>query len=103
MVFAIIQSSPHPQGKRHLAIAGRRFQDLDQGGHGAKSWCSDGVESPLAEEYERGMLTEGGMTPPGLHKLVGNSHRSCGAHRCQRPADAATGFTTNTRNGEPVG
>jgi hypothetical protein len=31
-------------------------------------------------EYDRGMIT----------------HRSCGAHRWQRPADAATEFTTNT-------
>ena len=58
MVLAIIQSSLHLQGKRHLAIAGRRFQDLDQGGHVAKSWCSDRVESSLAEEYEGSILTE---------------------------------------------
>ena len=58
MVFAIIQSSPHPQGKRHLAIAGKRFQDLDQGGHVAKGGCPDGVESSLAEEYEGSILTE---------------------------------------------
>ena len=58
MVFDIIQSSVHPQGKRHLPIAGRRFQDLDQGGRMGKSWCSGDVESSLAEEYEGGILTE---------------------------------------------
>ncbi len=30
------------------------------------------------------------------------SHRSCGAHRWQRPADAATAKTTDTGSGEAV-
>jgi len=47
------------------------------------------------------MLTEGAKTPPGTQRLVDKSHRSCGAHRWQRPADAATALTTNTRGGEP--
>jgi len=55
-----------------------------------------GLAFPLGEAYEGGMLTEGGKTPPGKQRLVGKSHRSCGAHRWQRPADAATAFTTIT-------
>jgi len=41
------------------------------------------------------------MTPPGTHMIVEWLHRSCGAHRWQRPADAATALTTNTWDGEP--
>lgn len=55
-----------------------------------------GLAIRLGEGYERSMLTDGGKTPPGTQRLVDKSHRSCGANRWQRPADAATAFTTNT-------
>jgi hypothetical protein len=55
-----------------------------------------GVAIGRAEEYEWSMLTEGAKTPPGTQRLVDKSHRFCGAYRWQRPADAATAFTTNT-------
>ena len=57
------------------------------------SW--GGLAFQLGEAYEGGMLTDGEETPPGTQRLVDKSHRSCGAHRWQRPADAATA-TTNT-------
>jgi len=47
------------------------------------------------------MLTEGAKTPPGTQRLVDKSHRSCGAHRWQRPMGAAAALTTNTRDGGP--
>ena len=55
-----------------------------------------GLAIQLPEAYEGGMLTEGGKTPPGKQRLVEQTHRSCGAHRWQRPADAATALTTDT-------
>ena len=49
----------------------------------------------VLKAYEGIMLTDEGETPPGKHGLVDYAHRSCGAYRWQRPADAATAFTTS--------
>src|ERR1017187_7207420 len=100
LVLHHLRTAPDARSCRAL----RRFEDVTGRGDDRQSAAAfKGLAFCPKQAYEWGMLTDGDNTPPGTQRLVDKSHRSCGAHRWQRPADAATENDKHLRRGAGIG